>query len=203
MAKGPIDNTINGILDYMKENPLDEGDATLEAFDVADVINNRPGVGENSIENEGILMAISAHGLQNTSSSSSSFNSISSSMSLNFREIYLPGIQSPALSIRLSPIHSEDEPNEEIQGEFEYALDKVQWPYSDELKNEDKVTIETPTFHGTPSLIFQNLYDNLHNTEAASSNDMAIENNHSDFLDAAVSFAIQSKGLTTFGTDYG
>ncbi|KAJ8714627.1 hypothetical protein PYW07_002852 [Mythimna separata] len=195
MAKGPLDNTINRILDYMKQNPLEEGNATLESFDVADIINDRPGV--DSIENEGILMAISAHGLQNTS------NSSSSSMSLDFKEICVPSIKSPALRISFSPIHSDDECNEEIQHEFECALDKVQWPYSEKLKSEDNETIPAPTFHGTSSLSFQNLYENLHDADAAS-NDAAIENdNHHDFLDTAVLFAIQSKGLTTFGTDYG
>ncbi|KAJ8718562.1 hypothetical protein PYW08_002799 [Mythimna loreyi] len=202
MAKGPLDNTINRILDYMKQNPLEEGNATLESFDVADIINDRPGV--DSIENEGILMAISAHGLQNTSNSSSSSNSMSSSsMSMDFKEICVPGIKSPALRISFSPIHSDDECNEEIHHEFEYALDKVQWPYSEKLKTEDNETIPTPTFHGTSSLSFQNLYENLHDNDAAP-NDVALDNdNHHDFLDAAVLFAIQSKGLTTFGTDYG
>lgn len=191
MAKGPLDNTINRLLDYIKgnpnqeENPFQEENFSLDALDVPNFINDLPGV--NSVENEGILMAISAHGLQNTSNSSSSFNSYSSSsMSLDFEEISLPNNQSPTLRFTFSPIPSDNESQEQDQHEFEYDLDNTHWPYPDELKNADDETIPSPTFHDPAT------------------DDVAIENdNHSDFLDAAVLFAIQSRGLTTFGTDYG
>uniref|UniRef100_A0A1E1WJ78 Uncharacterized protein n=1 Tax=Pectinophora gossypiella TaxID=13191 RepID=A0A1E1WJ78_PECGO len=70
MAKGFVDNTINRVLDSWMVAPLPADiDNQFLALDVAEFINNLPG--DNSIENEGILMAISAHGLQNTSGSSS------------------------------------------------------------------------------------------------------------------------------------
>lgn len=151
--------------------------------------------GVNSIENEGILMAISAHGLQNASSSY---------FSESLEEIRQAGLTSPAIRISFGPYighvdESDDESEEESQ--HDYPLNNVQWRLSNRLRNESSETIPAPTFHGTSNLTVN--YENLHNTDETS-DDVEIEDeNHHDFLDAAVSFAIQSKGLTTFGTDYG
>lgn len=178
MAKGVIDNTINRVLDSW----IQEDGSRFLALDVTDVINNLPG--HNSIENEGILMAISAHGLQNTSNSSSS-------SSLDIDDLCNPTIstasetQTPSPQRSLSPLPSDDESQEPLINPCDIDnssndLD-LPWSYSDDQKNE--------------------ISDLTHFNSNDFDEEMA--DNHCDFLDAAVMFAIQSKGLTTLGTDYG
>lgn len=88
MARGFVDNRINHVLESWL-HPPPQGPAGFLALEVADFFNNLPVA--NSIENEGILMAISAHGLQNTTSNRS--NEYSKCPS-NYSGHYLSPLQS-------------------------------------------------------------------------------------------------------------
>ncbi|XP_063830076.1 uncharacterized protein LOC135079363 [Ostrinia nubilalis] len=198
MAKGFVDNTINRVLDSWLHPPLppNMNESRFLALDVAEFINNLPG--DNSIENEGILMAISAHGLQNASGSSSN---------------------SQTHSGRENPFYSEHRPSEfpsppsspeiidNVTHQFAAAetAHDLSWLYEDsQKKNESNDTAPFPFFPES-SNSFHNFNDNVcpHENYMQSDGEYNNAENHFDFMDAAVSFAIQNKGLTTFGTDYG
>lgn len=201
MAKGFVDNTINRVLDSWIHRPLppEMDNSRFLALDVADFINNLPG---DNIENEGILMAISAHGLQNTSSSSSSNSQNDTFNSTSKDDAFL--------SPPSSPMQSDEEPT---QGEsnnnglvpVENSSASLSWSFNeDETKNIDKDLIPFSLFPDS-SNSYQYFNDSSHiqsNTVEFDGDDNST-GNHYDFMDAAVSFAIQNKGLTTFGTDYG
>nr|XP_049702510.1 uncharacterized protein LOC126055830 [Helicoverpa armigera] len=218
MAKGVVDNTINRVLDtwvHVPVPPEDNSTRTL-ALDVADFINNLPS--DNSVENEGILMAISAHGLQNPD-----FD--------EFRESPTDE-QFNNIELCLSPFNSDDENpvnrNHTCHlGTSSADLD-MPWSYSDDqkddyamipgaaslsyqflaenLRNQNNMEIEDDNNDES----FDYLNENQNNSDEASDDatddatDAAAEgDNHCDFLDAAVLYAIQSRGLTTFGSEYG
>lgn len=161
MAQGIVDNTINRVLDSWMGAPLPADMVTNRflALDVAEFSNNLPG--DNSIENEGILMAISAHGLQNASSRSTD-------------TLHTTSLEESEQSVAPSPPPSNDSWN--------------------------KTSTCSPDISGSSSEAEEsktNYFD-----ENMSMNDDAFDN-HFDFMDAAISFAIQNKGLTSYGTDYG
>ncbi|CAG4943523.1 unnamed protein product [Parnassius apollo] len=244
LAKGFVDNTINHVLDswLVGHTPAEvEANKSL-AIDVADFINNLPE--DNSIENEGILMAISAHGLQNTSSSSScnkedlcpltSDNELDPELSnllLGFGSDLRPSrtnnVRNPEEFIDLP---SEDEfgeipsppsplPDDDDDNDGDEDDDNSQGFWEDDFCRD--IDIELATM--SEEAMRQNVADLTHlalfpdgsnqnfnedgnrqtvnrNNERLRNNDI---NNHFDFLDAAVSFAIQNRGLTSYGTYYG
>lgn len=203
MVKGFVDNTINRVLDLWIQTPLPPEDnrSRSVALDVADFINNLPG--DNSIENEGILMAISAHGLQHPANSSNS-NEIDD----NFQNI--DAANDEAESFRpLTPLPSDDESQEQANNNNQCDTDTssndldMAWSYADDKKNESNDMSPFPLFPEASSLSYQGVHDSHQNSSGDCD---GIENpvdNHCDFLDEAILFAIQSKGLTTFGSDYG
>lgn len=142
------------MLDTWTSNPL-LGDYGLERS-VANFVNN---MGNNEVVNEGILMAISAHGLQNAPDSDDSTNNIPVPNTMEVvpsaSSSYNEGISSTS----------------QTQNVTQYCL-----------QEEDYVT------DNYNSSIDDELCDNI------------LEN---DFLDAAVEFAIQNKGLTSSATEFG
>lgn len=202
MAKGFVDNTINRVLDSWMIAPLpaDMANNRVLALDVAEFINNLPG---DNIENEGILMAISAHGLQNTSTSCS--NNDEQTCSSSKEEGYV--------SRSSSPVQSDEDPDPMINNskldshsiDYINDINDLAWSYE-----EERDTNNTPFsfFPYSSSTSYLNYSDNAHLQNSnidfddgnATGNDYTT---HYDFMDAAVSFAIQNKGLTSFGTDYG
>ncbi|KAL0870605.1 hypothetical protein ABMA27_005565 [Loxostege sticticalis] len=206
MAKGFVDNTINRVLDSWIHPPLppDMDNSRFLALDVAEFINNLPG--DNSIENEGILMAISAHGLQNTSGSNSNSNTNVGRGQNFFAEPKGDEFLSP-------PSTPEERDRDNILDNNQFLPEKdstlsndLSWLYQDgKKKNHSNDSIEQFTFSPESSNSYLNFNDDnrLHENYMASDCDDNTPENHFDFMDAAVSFAIQNKGLTTFGTDYG
>lgn len=207
MAKGFVDNTINRVLDSWLVAPLpaDMDNNQFLALDVAEFINNLPG--DNSIENEGILMAISAHGLQNTSSSSSCNVDDSEQCSVNKNDAYISPQSSPMPSDE-SARHEALSLNDECSEDMASSSLDMSWSYSEETmsKNVNDLT-HLALFPDTSTQYkYFNEADNLQTANIAYGNvgtNNSDVDNHYDFLDAAVSFAIQNKGLTSFGTDYG
>lgn len=180
MAKGFVDNTINRVLDSWMGAPLpaDIGNRFL-ALDVAEFINNLPG--DNSIENEGILMAISAHGLQNNSASSSNDQSHMEEQS-NTRD-------QPSTSSSPLPFEDELKNNNNEANNSHNMNDLMAWSC-----NEENIIDDDTGFDPDSSSSYLNYTDE------------ELVNDHTgdyDFVDAAVSFAIQNKGLTSYGTEYG
>lgn len=204
MAKGFVDNTINRVLDSWIHPPLppDVDNSRFLALDVAEFINNLPG--DNSIENEGILMAISAHGLQNTSSSSSS-NSQNEQQKYNSNSKDETFLSPPS-----SPMQSDDEVVQEESNNNKQTLEDtpsadLAWPFTSDTKRNVDNDLIPFSFFPDSSNSYQYFTDNSHiqaNNIDYDGDDNST-GNHYDFMDAAVSFAIQNKGLTTFGTDYG
>lgn len=204
MAKCFVDNTINRVLDNWMIAPLPANmdNNRVLALDAAEFINNLPG--DNSIENEAILMAISAHGLQNNSSSSSSnTNELSQNSS---KDLFM----SPPGSPLLSDDESSTQPKQ-VDKQINNDETSTSWNFNNNKQNVNSSLPlsfypETssslyPYFHDTDNVNSNN--NEYDGEENVSSNDNDIMNNHYDFLDAAVSFAIQYKGLTSYGTDYG
>lgn len=184
MVRGLIDNTINQVLDLqLQPLPPDEDRFYYMARDVADFINNLPG--DHSVENEGILMAISAHGLQHSRRSNTDINIATTSSSRELQEANI-----------LLTSASEDESQESIdidESDTDTSSNDLDMSWSeDDQKNESSDSLsyqsvnESPQNSGTESDLIEN----------------AVEN-HCDFIDEAILLAIQSKGLTTFGSDYG
>ncbi|XP_047532302.1 probable myosin light chain kinase DDB_G0279831 [Vanessa atalanta] len=211
MAKCFVDNTINRVLDNWMIAPLpaDMDNNRVLALDAAEFINNLPG--DNSIENEAILMAISAHGLQNNSSSSSS----------NENELSQNSSKDLFLSPPASPLLSDDDTNSEpkLNNDKQINLEEtstsgidMSWNFTKDVKQNANSNLPLSFYPETSSSSYPyyNDSDNLNSSnndfdgdENVNSNDNDIMTNHYDFLDAAVSFAIQYKGLTSYGTDYG
>ncbi|CAK1580941.1 unnamed protein product [Parnassius mnemosyne] len=242
-AKGFVDNTINHVLDswLVGHTPAEvEANKSL-AIDVADFINNLPE--DNSIENEGILMAISAHGLQNTSSSNScNIDELGPLISDNEPKTeltdLLKGFGSDLRPSRTNSVRNQevviDLPSDDEFGEIPSPPSPLSDDDDDVNEDEDDdntrfweddlcrdIDIELATM--SEEAMRQNVADLTHlalfpngsnrnfnedenrqtanrNNERPRSNDI---NNHFDFLDAAVSFAIQNRGLTSYGTYYG
>lgn len=207
MAKGFVDNTINRVLDswFVTAFPTQRDDQTL-ALDVAELINNFPG--GNTIENEGILMAISAHGLQNTSRSSNN----SQNEDLPDSNELFPSIQATNKNDFDSPIQSDEEGNDGVESRNKNDDDfndlQMSWSY-DEVKEDAQ---QFSFFPDASSSSYLQYSDNDHNqssnVELDKDQNISLSGNdnftdHFDFMDAAVSFAIQNKGLTSFGSDYG
>ncbi|KAG6461372.1 hypothetical protein O3G_MSEX012583 [Manduca sexta] len=189
MAKGFVDNTINRVLEsWVPEPSPPEDNSRYLGWDIAEIINNLPG--DNTIENEGILMAISAHGLQNTSS-----NSNNGSKSDDNSD-YGAGFCNLPLSVRsLSPLSSDDENTSTVNVKCDESdLNKSL------LCNDQKNDVGQFSLFPDSSLSYQCFSENQNSSIEYDEN---VTNNHYDFLDAAVMFAIQNKGLTAFGTDYG
>lgn len=204
MAKCFVDNTINRVLDNWMIAPLPANmdNNRVLALDAAEFINNLPG--DNSIENEAILMAISAHGLQNNSSSSSSnTNELSQNSS---KDLFM----SPPGSPLLSDDESSTQPKQ-VDKQINNDETSTSWNFNNNKQNvnsslplsfyPETSSSSYPYFHDTDNVNSNN--NEYDGEENVSSNDNDIMNNHYDFLDAAVSFAIQYKGLTSYGTDYG
>ncbi|XP_045450063.1 putative uncharacterized protein DDB_G0289263 [Melitaea cinxia] len=204
MAKCFVDNTINRVLDNWMIAPLpaDMDNNRVLALDAAEFINNLPG--DNSIENEAILMAISAHGLQNNSSASSS----------NTNELSQNSSKDLFMSPPGSPLLSDDESSTQpktVDKQINNDETSTSWNFNN---NKQNVNSSLPlSFYpetSSSSYPYFNETDNVNSNnneydgeENVSANDSELMNNHYDFLDAAVSFAIQYKGLTSYGTDYG
>lgn len=181
MAKGFVDNTINRVLDSWMVAPLpaDIGNRFL-ALDVAEFINNLPG--DNSIENEGILMAISAHGLQNNSTSSSDDHSHTEEQS-STKDNY------PSRSSSPLPFEDELKNSNNKEDNSHNMNDLMSWSCENDDANNSNTTFDPDSSSSY-----------LNYTDEDLVNDYT---SHYDFVDAAVSFAIQNKGLTSFGTEYG
>lgn len=121
MAKGFVDNRINHVLDSWIHAPP-EGSSGFLALEVADFINNLPGA--NSVENEGILMAISAHGLQNTTPNrSNEYSNCASGYSLSSRY--------------LSPLQSDDEDTTQLSDLQKYSSISYQCDGESKISNVD------------------------------------------------------------------
>ncbi|CAG9566024.1 unnamed protein product [Danaus chrysippus] len=206
MAKCFVDNTINRVLDSWMLAPLpaDMDNNRVLALDAAEFINNLPG--DNSIENEAILMAISAHGLQNNSGSSN--DNSGTDQCDSSKHIYM--------SAASSPIPSDDEsPDINLESKLQTECSSnnldMSWTYADDIEHNSNNNSPLKFYPETSSSSYQffSETDNLNNSnieyeaEDNETHDNNIANNHYDFLDAAVSFAIQYKGLTSYGTDYG
>ncbi|RVE52604.1 hypothetical protein evm_002723 [Chilo suppressalis] len=208
MAKGFVDNMINRVLDSWTHPPLppDVDKSRLVALDAAEFVNNIPtGYSRrrlnDSIENEGILMAISAHGLQNTSNSTN--NDISEDREQNLDT--LNNDDKAFLSAPNSPVHSDDEilnivPNETIDT-GESPLSDFFWPCEEMHKDNEMDPLLL--FPDSSNIQYFTASSDIHHSSAEFDADNNVTSSHYDFMDAAVSFAIQNKGLTTFGTDYG
>ncbi|XP_045500948.1 uncharacterized protein LOC123698384 [Colias croceus] len=206
MAKCFVDNTINRVLDNWMIAPLptDMDNNRFLALDVAEFINNLPG--DNTIENEGILMAISAHGLQNTSSTSSNDNGKNISTNYNKDVTNSPSSSPIPSDDEISPAPSKSIKNNELSSSSDLDMS---WSFEEESKQCDNNDLQL-TFFPEKSSSYKYYGDNdpLENSgiecdgdETLNGNDDIMDNY--DFLDAAVTFAIQNKGLTSFGTDYG
>ncbi|KAG7300187.1 hypothetical protein JYU34_015736 [Plutella xylostella] len=205
MAKGFVDNTINRVLDSWMVTPMPtENDSNrFLALDVAEFINNLPG--DNSIENEGILMAISAHGLQNTSNASTSTKEDNKNHQYKSKSSKNNVFPSPPSSPVLSDDESMNETMKEDQSDkvnSHVLTDSCSCPGNDTSGSNSNLFQPNPF---APFSLFpdpEGSSDNEDMNENTSTND-DIFANHFDFMDAAVTFAIQNKGLTSFGTDYG
>ncbi|XP_026750013.1 uncharacterized protein LOC113510706 [Galleria mellonella] len=208
MAKGFVDNTINRVLDSWANPPrLPEiNESRFLALDIAEFINNLPG--DNTVENEGILMAISAHGLQNTSSSTD--DNATQTERHNTTKGEKKTYQSPPSSPLLSD-EDTDAFNSNKQSDMETSSSsEMCWPYvteSGSLQNENMSNelSQFSFFPGTsiPCQSFSDSENLQGNSSEFDTNDDVPPSNHYDFMDTAVTFAILNKGLTTFGTDYG
>ncbi|XP_028043600.1 uncharacterized protein LOC114253056 isoform X1 [Bombyx mandarina] len=176
MTKGFVDNTVNSILESREYVSLLTAvrNSRFVALDVAELVNESPG---QNIENEGILMAISAHGLQNQNTSSNINNSENASCSSNDR--HSPSRESsPSLTVQ---------ENEE-SNELTWAC-------------EDPQKMSQFSLFPDSSISYQCFNDNQ--SSSNENQDPNLGDNHFEFLDAAIMFAIQSKGLTTLGSEYG
>lgn len=246
MAKGFVDNTINRVLDSWLMAPLPvsfENNRHL-ALDVAEFLDNLPG--GNRIENEGILMAISAHGLQNnaanirvsnafteadfkgTSSSTSNENVNNSDVKSTVKDNdtvkccksgctktnvdslskdpFEDGAEPPAWrgldqacscshSIRSSMVNNNLIPQIPFHKRKHY-IPETQTSMSSSSRNKTASKVPTPKVETAGTSRSGPNTPNDNNTDS-------VFGNHFDFIDAAVSFAIQNKGLTSFGNDYG
>uniref|UniRef100_A0A2A4J9K2 Uncharacterized protein n=1 Tax=Heliothis virescens TaxID=7102 RepID=A0A2A4J9K2_HELVI len=199
MTRGIVDNTVNRVLDSWVNVPVPaEHQSTRNlALDVADFVNNLPS--DNSVENEGILMAISAHGLQNP----------------DFDLDETPDFST--LEFCLSPFNSDDEGDGPVKlhhtcgikpDDYASFRDAARLSYqflTENLRNQqNNMDTEADELNNDES--FDYLDENQNNSDDGSDDaaEVAIEeDNHCDFLDAAVLYAIQNRGLTTFESDYG
>lgn len=176
MTKGFVDNTVNSILESREYVSLLTAvrNSRFVALDVAELVNESPG---QNIENEGILMAISAHGLQNQNTTTNINNSENASCSSNDR--HSPSRESsPSLTVQ---------ENEE-SNELTWAC-------------EDPQKMSQFSLFPDSSISYQCFNDNQ--SSSNENQDPNLGDNHFEFLDAAIMFAIQSKGLTTLGSEYG
>ncbi|CAG9790961.1 unnamed protein product [Diatraea saccharalis] len=209
IAKGFVDNMINRVIDSWTHAPLPPhmDISRLAALDAAEFVNNLPEPYSrrrlnDSIENEGILMAISAHGLQNTSNSSSNNDSEdkeeTSSTTNNNDLAFLSPPSSPVYSDEVLTIES----NNKKLDTNESPLSDLLWPCDDIIQkdnDEDQLTFFPDNSNSYHFAASDNINTSFEKFEAVEN----VSSSHFDFMDAAVSFAIQNKGLTTFGTDYG
>ncbi|XP_072937989.1 uncharacterized protein [Epargyreus clarus] len=207
MAKGFVDNTINRVLDSWMVAPLptDMDNNRFLALDVAEFINNLPG--DNSIENEGILMAISAHGLQNAPNAENT-SSVEKNISSNTKDLFLSPPSSPISDEEATTEGiTENKPSNSERGsssEFDMS-----WSYTDDIRGS--VNNDLTFFPDTSNSSYQCFSESNHpqtpNNEYEADENLNLNDNiihnHYDFLDAAVTFAIQNKGLTSLGSDYG
>ncbi|KAL4717179.1 hypothetical protein ACJJTC_017066 [Scirpophaga incertulas] len=199
MAKGFVDNTINRVLDSWTQHPLPSSmyNSRFLALDVAEFINNLPGA--DSIENEGILMAISAHGLQNTSGASGN-----SPAPIEAKNTYINE------ETFLSPPSSPDDSDDEIlhlesshKKNSEIISSDLEWTYADDNMKKESAMSQFSFFpENTNTCQYFDTNDHIETGVDYDADDNS-SCTHFDFMDTAVSFAIQNKGLTAFGTDYG
>ncbi|XP_039758747.1 uncharacterized protein LOC120632802 [Pararge aegeria] len=207
MAKCFVDNTINRVLDswMIAPFPADMDSNRVFALDAAEFINNLPG--DNSIENEAILMAISAHGLQNNSSCSNETNNLSQS-NYSSKDLCITPPSSPLPSDDETVQESNPCNNETNQIDESSSNDFDMTWSSNNAKQNDSNNLPVSFYPDTSNFSYQYFSesDNPNSSNTGYDGDENInskDNNHYDFLDAAVSFAIQYKGLTSYGTDYG
>lgn len=195
LRQGCLDNTLNRVLESWATEPLpaEEANSRFLALDFAEFINHLPG--DNSVENEGILMAISAHGLQNTPSSSSNDASYTDNCSISSAHVF----DTPSPSRCLSPVVSDDSQNTNIQ--HSETENKKPCEIQDWQTDNQNADDSTPfAYFSEPSRSpYQFFHDNHQNSNT---NSLDLDS-HFDFMNAAVLYAIQSKGLTASGTEYG
>lgn len=187
MAKGFVDNTINRVLDSWLMSPFPQSMESNPLFEFTDYFDNI--VNDDSVENEGILMAISAHGLQSHGDA---------------------GRRDSGGPVA-GPSHSRD-PDGDL-------LIRPQ-PCSCSTSRDEDPPVPLIPFHRrhkvpisvNDSIDVSDSSNSSSSSSSASVTPDADETNninqqfddHFDFMDAAVSFAIQNKGLTSFGSvDYG
>lgn len=149
-----IDNTINRMTDRRMQAPSTTG-ASLRALNMAQFLNHLPG--DNTIENEGILMAISAHGLRNNTS--------------------------------VTPCDDYSDDSDEI--------DERNIPIFPSIYQDPIETNEVPIPNPEPEVIEDNDDDGGFFDDIPESPE---DDSHFQFMNAAVQFAISSKGLTASGT---
>ncbi|XP_075979617.1 uncharacterized protein LOC142978895 [Anticarsia gemmatalis] len=199
MVKGSVDNSINVALDRLmqSQSSLDHPSRTA-ALDAAQFVNNLPE--DNSVENEGILMAISAHGLQFQSRclalEARALHPHSTSSTNDDQECNDDTNDADEFNyddaLTLSP--SDDEESQEAANQSDLSSNEdTAWSDSDDQKNErDDTTLYT--FPDDSSQQNPSVEDPIHDS---------VGNSRHAFLDEAILFAIHSKGLTTLGSGYG
>ncbi|GBP07629.1 hypothetical protein EVAR_2756_1 [Eumeta japonica] len=189
---------------------LDSQDDDSKFYNIIEFIENLPR--RSRVENEGILMAISAHGLQNNSQSNTDSESNLNSLQVN---------PSPSTS----PLVFEDNAVEDVRAEKNCFWDNLNdaslFPDSimrNEHEEKNLVSISkmdsgiTPDSSPETSKILSNDQQEEDSIDMSkyykeygsmSMYSEGVCSDQCDFMDAAVSFAIQNKGLTSYGTDYG
>ncbi|XP_077290418.1 uncharacterized protein LOC143914186 [Arctopsyche grandis] len=253
IAKGYVDNTINRVLDswFVAPLPPNVEENRRLGLDVTGLLDDLSG--DDGIENEGILMAISAHGLQNNRATARTRENITPrtrNLSTSNENLF-----SPPRSFRFEPCYQERSRLLELTDALERstsdptnpqpwsiheescdcALDDNRLPYGllpyrrrrilenaarstanptptvDEPMVSSSETKKEPEESPSPSQSNDSSSGSSNNNENTSmsnsaQNDFSIPNNtngeqfeeHFDFLDAAVSYAIQAKGLIPF-----
>lgn len=182
--------------------------------DFAEFINNLPGA--NSVEDEGILMAISAHGLQNASSSSTNENEVCEreseiNRSLPKKDLALLD-NSFSSNTDMFGTSSDKEKFSEKDSKYEVSLDKKlshsnkeNYQSTRELPNEQILFSDSMSKLSSDNNVTQDSSEHYYpdvdvDDDIGLQNDLLITH---DFMDAAVSFAIQNIGLTSYSTNCG
>lgn len=171
-VKGCFDNTINRVLESLMELP-DEPDAmTLNI--TRRLLNDNLDSNDDNVENEGILMAINAHGLQNMGRPSSESTSP------------LPKMSQFLCDFSESSSSSED-------CEIGTKRDDLPWLFDEHTHNSEEPANYEP---------WRPVHEIL-NTNPTEQFPTAAEDYEFEFMNTAVIQAIKSKGLMAAGTDFG
>ncbi|KOB71579.1 Uncharacterized protein OBRU01_13751 [Operophtera brumata] len=199
IVKGCFDNTINRVLESWMNAPAPTEDRFL-AMDFVRMMNDIPPSDDN-VENEGILMAINAHGLQNVAGVPA-----------------VAGIPAIAPSGQLArtlasniPI-CEDSDSSDRSEDFEIPTERAcsPWPTGEQstlnADENQQSTDETDNceypwrqIHESRNSLQPEPYQYFDNNRPPNGEDY----NEYEFINSAVIQAIKSKGLMAAGTDFG